>query len=200
MAETKQTYQQSSLIKNFINLQIINDSKLTSTIFKSFIIIGIITKIFFSISGISDIHYGRYGQASITIWSYGIIIFSIICAIFVKQLMSTNNNNSQVSFVFKDMHGIFLIIFLIWIISINLNHFKKINSLKIPDNYFMYEGFTTVIIIIHSLFYLFTLGDDTNNEDYIDKIKIMMWLLVFFNFFLILIQQIILDNFSVDIL
>ena len=200
MAETKQTYQQSSLIKNFINLQIINDSKLTSTIFKSFIIIGIITKIFFSISGISDIDYGRYGQASITIWSYGIIIFSIICAIFVKQLMSTNNNNSQVSFVFKDMHGIFLIIFLIWIISINLNHFKKINSLKIPDNYFMYEGFTTVIIIIHSLFYLFTLSDDTNNEDYIDKIKIMMWLLVFFNFFLILIQQIILDNFSVDIL
>ena len=200
MAETKQTYQQSSLIKNFINLQIINDSKLTSTIFKSFIIIGIITKIFFSISGISDIDYGRYGQASITIWSYGIIIFSIICAIFVKQLMNTNSNNNGISFVFKDMHGIFLIIFLIWIISINLNHFNKINSLKIPENYFMYEGFTTVIIIIHSIFYLFTLDNNTNNEDYIDKIKIMMWLLLFFNFFLILIQQIILDNFSVDIL
>ena len=182
--------------RKLVEVELIEDKKLTSNIFKSFILIGVFTKIMFGLSKIHDPIYGSYGPATITLWSYGIIILSFICIFFLKLIFS--NNNKYIS-IFKSMNSTILIILLIWLISINLKHFRNINSFKVPENFFVYEGFTSTIIIIHICFYIYNLGDNTD-LDMKRKIEVIIWLLVFLNFFLILIQQLILDNFSVDIL
>ena len=185
----------NNIYNEILKKKVIEDYDLTSSIFKGFIFIGIITKILFSISDINDVENGSYGPASITLWSYGIIIFSFIVIMFLNML-----NNDQQSFnVLKDFNSIVLIILLLWIISFNRKHFKKINSLKIPENYWNYEKFSTVIIIIHVCFYIYNMGEN-QNSDMKEKIEFIIWFLVFLNFFLILIQQIILDSFTVDIL
>tara|TARA_A100001015_G_C15040064_1_gene739034 strand:+ start:4246 stop:4956 length:711 start_codon:yes stop_codon:yes gene_type:complete len=184
--------------RKLVEVELIQDKKLTNNIFKSFILIGVFTKIMFGLSKIHDPIYGSYGPATISLWSYGIIILSFICIFFLKLIFSNNNNNKYIT-IFKSMNSIILIILLIWLISINLKHFRNINSFKVPDNFFIYEGFTSTIIIIHICFYIYNLGDN-NDRDMKKKIEVIIWLLVFLNFFLILIQQLILDNFSVDIL
>lgn len=185
--------------KKLVEIDLIEDYHLTSNIFKSFILIGVFTKIFFGLSKIHDPIYGSYGPASISLWSYGIIILSFISIFFLKLIFSNNNNNNKYSSIFKNINSTILIILLIWLVSINLKHFRNINSFKVPENFFIYEGFTSTIIIIHICFYIYNLGNN-NDPNMKRKIQVIISLLIFLNFFLILIQQLILDNFSVDIL
>ena len=90
--------------RKLVEVELIEDKKLTSNIFKSFILIGVFTKIMFGLSKIHDPIYGSYGPATISLWSYGIIILSFICIFFLKLIFSNNNNNKYVS-IFKSMNS-----------------------------------------------------------------------------------------------
>ena len=62
------------ITSKIFNGEIIKEAKLTSQLFTSFIVIGIITHLFFSNIYSS---YGNYGPATSLIWGYSIIIFSM---------------------------------------------------------------------------------------------------------------------------
>ena len=108
--------------------------------------------------------------------------------------------------IMKNISGIFTIILMIWIISINLKNFKNINMDLVPSSYFDYSSWTYLLLLVQSIFIFVTMPSngkethDTNVKNRINQISMLNVVLVFLSFVLVLIQQIILDNFSVDVL
>ena len=116
------------------------------------------------------------------------------------------NPNKQNIDVLKNISGVFTIILMIWIITINLKHFKNINMNLVPDSYYEYSSWTYLLLLVQSIFTYVTMPsskDGTNDEvakKRITQISMLNVVLVFLSFVLVMIQQIILDNFSVDVL
>ena len=81
------------LLKEALKSRIIKESKLSSKIFFSFIFIGIFTKLIFGNIDVYDENYGQYGSASVTIWSYGIMVLSIFCIIFLNSIINIDETN-----------------------------------------------------------------------------------------------------------
>ena len=197
------------LMKEVLKSQILTEANISSRIFFVFIFIGIMMKIIFGNMDLYDPVDGNYGPASVTIWSYGIVMFSIICLIFLNIVIS-DKDEKITKIISIDMSV--LIIYILWIISFNMKHFKKINKKKKPDNYNLYSNLSLFVILFQTLFfllnYLIKSQDGSNgsnnfidsNKDLFKKIDFINHLLMVLNFILILIQQSILDNFSVDIL
>ena len=194
------------LMKEVLKSQILTQANISSRIFFIFIFIGIMMKIIFGNMDLYDPVDGNYGPASVTIWSYGIVMFSIICLIFLNIVIS-DKDEKITKIISIDMSV--LIIYILWIISFNMKHFKKINKKKIPDNYNLYSTLSLFVILFQTLFFLvnFLIKSEDNYSNFIDsnkdlfkKIDFINHLLMVLNFILILIQQSILDNFSVDIL
>ena len=125
------------LMKEVLKSQILTEANISSRIFFVFIFIGIMMKIVFGNMDIYDPIDGNYGPASLTIWSYGTVMFSIICLIFLNIVIS-DKDEKITKVISIDMSV--LIIYILWIISINMRHFKKINKKKIPDNYNLYSN------------------------------------------------------------
>lgn len=205
-ANNENTYK--VILNKIINNQIIKDSELSSKIFTSFIFIGILTKLFFNSFNIHDPDEGSYGSASISIWSYGIILFSIFCIVFFNSVTNINDDstiNSMTSNLSKNIPMLVLIFYLFWLISIYSKHFKKINQLKTPPNFSTFSYLTSIILLFQVLFFVFNninnnSDNKDSNNDILEKINFLNYILITINFVLILIQQLILDNFSVDIL
>ena len=198
------------LLREALKSRIIKESKLSSKIFFSFIFIGIFTKLIFGNMNVYDENYGQYGSASVTIWSYGIMVLSIFCIIFLNSIINLEEESFiQMISKLNAIPMVLLIIYLIWIISINVKHFNKLNMKKIPPSYNLYSKLSLFVILFQTIFFIFNFllynNDDgnvfiNNNKDLFSKINFINYILIFLNFILILIQQIILDNFSVDIL
>ena len=196
------------VLKEMLKSKILKEANISSKIFFVFIFIGIFIKIIFGNMDIYDPIHGAYGDASITIWSYGLIMFSIICIILLNVIINADEDNIMKIFSF-DM--VVLIIYILWIITINMKHFKKINKKKIPDHYNLYATLSLFVILFQTMFFLVNYmiknGSSSNNNSFIQqnkdlfkKIDFINHLLMVLNFILIMIQQIILDNFSVDVL
>ena len=198
------------ILKEALKSRIIRESKLSSKIFFSFIFIGIFTKFIFGNIDVYDENYGQYGSASVTIWSYGIIILSIFSIMFLNSVINIEETNFLK--LLSDLNAIpmvLLIVYLLWIISINIKHFKNINMKKIPPSYNLYSRLSLFVILFQTIFFVLNFllynndeGNNfiNNNKDLFAKINFINYILILLNFILILIQQIILDNFSVDIL
>lgn len=204
-ANNENTYK--VILNKIINNEIIKDSELSSKIFTTFIFIGILTKIFFNSFNIHDPEEGSYGSASVTIWSYGIVLFSIFCIVFFNSVTNINDDSTisnMTSSLSKNVPMLILIFYLFWLISINAKHFKSINQLKTPPNFSTFSYLTSIILLFQVLFFVFNNinnNDNNNSEnDILEKINFLNYILITINFVLILIQQLILDNFSVDIL
>ena len=115
------------LMKEVLKSQILTEANISSRIFFVFIFIGIMMKIIFGNMDLYDPVDGNYGPASVTIWSYGIVMFSIICLIFLNIVIS-DKDEKITKIISIDMSV--LIIYILWIISFNMKHFKKINKKK----------------------------------------------------------------------
>jgi hypothetical protein len=193
------------IFRTLVNRKIIEDADLSSKIFTSFIFIGIFTNIFFNSFNIYDAKEGSYGQASISIWSYGIILISLFCIVFFKSILASNNEGqSNMTMITSNIPMLILVFYLFWLISINMKHFNNINSKKVPSNYSTYNTLTMFVLLFQVLFFIFTMiqtGSNSNVEqDFLQKVGFLNYVLIFLNFILIMVQQLILDNFSVDIL
>jgi hypothetical protein len=81
---------------NIVNINVKNDKINTTKIIKdleinkqipiSFLFVSIVAYILFNTLDLYDQDYGIYGPASITIWSYGIIIISIFFFILIDVI------------------------------------------------------------------------------------------------------------------
>jgi len=199
ISEEKSTI--SIILQEIIREKIIKEQSLSVNIFTAFTMIGILSAAFFTTTtSIQDTVHGLYGPASIVIWSYLTALISLGCILLIKNI-----NNSDYAFSkTTSINGLFTIFLMIWIVTINLNHFKNINMNVVPKQYFDYSGWSYFLLFIQSTFLFFTLDNNSSNiEEYrpaINRISILNNIITFLSFILVLIQQIILDKFSVDVL
>ena len=191
-----------NLFLELIKEKIMKDESISITIFKAFTIFGISSAWIFGGRSIQDKENGLYGPASIVVWSYMIAFISLACIMLLKLII---NSNEKID-ILKNISGIFTIILMIWIISINLKNFKNINMDLVPENYFSYSSWTYLLLLVQSIFVFITLPVENSEQrseeikNKIHQISMLNVVLVFLSFVLVLIQQIILDNFSVDVL
>tara|TARA_Y100000389_G_scaffold118127_1_gene115273 strand:- start:1120 stop:1725 length:606 start_codon:yes stop_codon:yes gene_type:complete len=177
--------------------KVLKDLELNKQILASFIFISIIAYFLFIAIDLYDYEYGLHGPASVILWTYGIILSSIFIMLLI-DIMKDQDLNAVQSI---PMVVIINSIYIFWIFSINLKFFKKINMRKVPPYYFYYSNCTSVILFIQFIFYLFkSYNRDETNILNNSKISIFNYFLIVINFFLIIIQQTILEKFSVDIL
>jgi Na+/H+-translocating membrane pyrophosphatase len=149
-------------------------------IFFGFIFVGLIIKI----------GLGFAASASALLWGYFIIIFSIIGLVFLK-IDPTKNNMSALKLLYQPL--LLLVIILLWNISITLRFYDQINEKTVPSQYFMWSWFSTILIT--SIVVISILGYVANSEK---SFTVYNYILLIFNFIVTAIQQIVLENFTVD--
>ena len=204
---TKKNY---NTIEQFFNeikkSKFITESQLTTRVLFCFTFMALLSKLIFSGIKTTDI-YGTNGPATINIMCYFVIMLSLIGIVFTSTILQMYENKSDVD-IMKTISWDFalVIIYLFWIISINFKYYKKINMEKVPPNFFLYSNLSHLVIIFQIFFYMINFivkNDDSimlyEDENIINRMRFIHYLLLLLNFLLILIQQIILDNFSVDI-
>tara|TARA_B100000674_G_C37853542_1_gene921178 strand:- start:262 stop:876 length:615 start_codon:yes stop_codon:yes gene_type:complete len=190
---------------NFINTfygeivrgNIIKDQQLTSRLLVSIIFIGIFTHLFLKGQRSS---YGTHGAASALIWGYSMVVFSIICILFI------NNINSQTKNIMKiiPLDVLLILIIMIWLISINSKYLTEINKGNVPNKFYSYSSITSIIILFQILFFLMTYvlknNTDTKVKEILKSVSIINYILISLTFMFVLAQQYMLGNFCVDVL
>lgn len=159
--------------------KIVNQPK-GQQLFFAFIFIGLLIKI--SLGGIAG--------ASALLWGYFIVIFSIIGLIFLR-VDTTKNNMVALKLLFTPL--LLLIIVLLWNISLNLRFFDEINKDQVPEQYYMWSKFSTLLIT--SIVVLSILGYVSENET---SFTFYNYILLVFNLVVTAVQQIVLESFTVD--
>ena len=149
-------------------------------VFFGFIFIGLLVKI-----GLSFI-----AAATALLWGYFIIIFSIIGLVFLR-VDPSKNNMTAIKMLLQPL--LLLIIILLWNISITLRFYDEINNQSVPTQYFMWSWFSTILIT--SIIIISILSYVSDNEK---SFMIYNYMLLIFNFIVNPIQQVVLENFTVD--
>jgi hypothetical protein len=189
--------------RNFRLFDVLEREALSVKILTGFSFIGILITLLFNSNGTHDEKYGTYGSASAVIWGYGTTLLSLLCILFFK-LVTQNSSSNQATLNAKslDMYNIITLIFILWVISINVTHLKKINMGKVPKKFYELSFYSSLIIFLQSIYFFATAGysSDSGDQGTSRKIATMMYVLAALNFALISIQQILLDHFSVDVL
>mgnify|MGYP000648555180 FL=1 len=190
------------ILREIIKEKIMTEESVSVKVFTMFTIFGFFFAAFNN-SLMKDVEHGLYGPASIVVWSYLTVLISLGCILLVKNI-------TQPSFLIYDsttFSGLATIFLLVWIVSMNLKYFKKINMDIVPMSYSRYSVFTSWLLAAQSFFIFITLdppsSNGENNSDkmvLIKRLSILNNLIIFLSFIMVLIQQIILDKFSVDVL
>lgn len=190
------------ILREIIKKKIMTEESVSVKVFTMFTIFGFFFAAFNN-SLMKDVEHGLYGPASIVVWSYLTVLISLFCILLVKNI-------TQPSFLISNsttFSGLATIFLLVWIVSMNLKYFKKINRDIVPMSYSRYSAFTSWLLAAQSFFIFITLdppasNGENNNETIllIKRLSILNNLIIFLSFIMVLIQQIILDKFSVDVL
>ena len=195
---------------NIVNRDVINDKINTTKIIKdleinkqiliSFIFVSIVAYILFNSLDLYDQDYGLYGPASITIWSYGIIIVSLFFFILIDVIKK--KDASKIELISPVI--VINIIYMFWIFSFNLRFRKSINMRKVPPYYYYYSTCCSIILFVQFIFFILRSINVDNVESLSfvnsEKYQLFNYFLIIINLFLIIIQKTILEKFSVDIL
>jgi len=199
----------TQIIYNIIQKKVQEEESISVKIFGTFAFFGLFFAWMFSGSMLQDVENGLYGPASIVIWSYVTTIVSLVCLLLIKNITDPENSLS----ISTNLSGLFAIFLMIWIISINIKHFKKINMDVVPKDYPAYSGWSYLLLFVQSLFLFITSGykretsgngngngQPKKEDETMMMLQILSHIIMFLTFILIMIQQIILDYFSVDVL
>ena len=120
-----------------------------------FTVMGMCIKMFFGNNTSKD---GTFGRANSTIWGYGIAALSIITVMFVGYAIhdritkiEKKGLNGIISFIksFLTSSGpaILTVILLLWIITLNIFHFYKINKGQVATEYYQLSAGTSFLFI-----------------------------------------------------
>ena len=183
-------------------LKIANFTKnlsLLQSVFFYFIFVALFCQLVFSNFKTND-PYGSHGFASISIVTYCLVLFSMLSITLTNMISKINSKRDENSY--NERPELFMIaptIYILWLISINIKYYKFINLRKVPPKFFLFANLTIVITAIQFLLVVALLLNSDIEPSLKQKIEFLNILFSFLNFILILIQQIILDNFTVDI-
>jgi hypothetical protein len=189
----------SVILREIIKEKIMEEESFSVNVFTAFTVIGIISALIFNGEHTQDLDYGLYGPAAVVVWSYLTALISIGCILLIKTVR-------EPSYVFSattSISALATIFLMIWIVSMNLKYFKKINMNAIPSHYFTYSWWTSALLLVQSVIVFLTMGgpfSDPEKKSLLSRISILNNIIIFLSFVLVMIQQIILDKFSVDVL
>lgn len=180
--------------------------------------VGILIKLFFG----SQTEDGSSGPASASIWGYGVVVLAIISILVIFISLASKITSIQDYDVFKflktlvkyTLPSLLTLIVLIWLITVNVIYFKRINQGKVADEYYSYSTITTFIVIFQIIALFKYLTDNlstinsqisrdvvTGNDSFNisnDKMAYVTYFLTFLNFLFIGIMTIVLEFFSTD--
>jgi hypothetical protein len=184
------------------------DLILAQLLFGGLIFVGLFMKFLSSFMPIGS----SIGEATITIWGYSIILFSLLGLVII-QLDSNTQTYTQLTQIPFTVY--ILAVIVLWIIILNLNYTKPINQGTIPPTYSFWNkwsnifiGFITILILLQ--LYATISKEDTNTWgiQYSETIKFLnneqktinvyLGFILFLNVLITGIQTTILANFRVD--
>ena len=179
--------------------------------FMMLIVIGFLVQYLFN----TPSNDGYSGQATAEIWSYGIMLLSLVCILIFTSIIP--NDSASTVGAATLIPVLLILIAFFWAISLRLKYFKQINKNEVPSYFYgwsMISNFllTTesllIVLIIKSIFNNLLskskINNQTNNVVNLSggqesmKIALGNFILVFIIYVVIGIQQVILDNFTVN--
>jgi hypothetical protein len=176
-----------------MNQEIVYDSN----IMMGFIIVGILIKVFFNISGSANI-----GDATVTIWGYGIVAMALFALMFITFSLATKINDQNKGSIFNFIKLLVInslpivatLSILIWIITLNSIYYNKINDNKISSEYYQYSNITLFLIIAQLSVLFMSLQAGPSQT----KMKYTTYFFTVLNLIFVGIMNIILKFFTTD--
>ena len=145
------------------------------------------------------------------------IVLSLISIIFLNSVTGSAEDYNTVSGIFKlfPIPILLLIIVLLWEITINYRYQKTLNRKDAPELYYTFSRYSTILITFQIISTLFQyamhmiikrkeMGMSSSNlmfsevSTFLDRLNNANFLLIFLNFVVITIKQVILENYNVD--
>jgi len=170
------------------------DQNKSNPIFLALITVGLFIKL--ALSDVSLSTDGSTGPASSLIWGYGIVVFSMMGLIIVNVAPGSNEWTD-----IKKLPWVLLmtIVLLVWLIGISIQYFKEINMKNVPDEYFMWSNYSTIllVVLIGISIYQYMLST-AGAKDKAKELTVYASIVFLFNLIAVSIQQIILNCFYVD--
>tara|TARA_Y100001970_G_C14249849_1_gene871008 strand:+ start:2600 stop:3271 length:672 start_codon:yes stop_codon:yes gene_type:complete len=192
------------------NTSISNSNDMVN-VFTMFIIVGFLIQYLFNTPS-SD---GYSGQATAEIWSYGIMLLSLVCILIFNTIVPVDPNKTPGIATLLPI--ILILIAFFWAISIRLKYYKPINKKEVPKSYYSWSLISNILLTIEALMIVMIVKIGFNNalnpskinnqiNNVINlsggqesmKIALGNFIIVFIIFVVLGIQQVILDNFMVD--
>ena len=182
-------------------------------VFTMFIVIGFIVQYLFNTKS-SD---GNNGQATAEIWSYGIMLLSLICILVFSQVLPSDFGKSPGFATLVPFLLLFIAFF--WAISIRIKYYKQINKDEAPRNFYLWSNITNILLLGEALLVILgikvsfnqllnpvKINSNTNTNNFINlasnqesmKFALGNFIIVFILFVMLGIQQVILDSFMVS--
>ena len=184
---------------------LISNNSMNILILFGLIFSGIFIKIF-----LGNNNSANGGQASSTIWGYGLTIISLFTLMFIVISKDLNNNtNSILNLILTRGLSIFiLIMILVYIVNLSINYYDIINKNFVPSEYGTYSIISTILIVIQILL-IYQISNillknkglnDANSKETIilSRITSITWIFSTLNFILAIIMNVILEFFVTD--
>jgi len=186
--------------------------------------IGVVIKLFLGQGPRKD---GSGGPANSAIWGYGTIAIAILGIMFVTfglaTQMTEDNEKSKAmgrlqentlgfvkSLMMHSLPPLLMLIILVWLITLNVKYFSRINQGKVASEYSSYSNLSTVMVVIQLIcLYQYLVDELKINEGGLPSSKAVAdamksqlasvtYLLTLGNVMVIGIMTIILKYFSTD--
>jgi hypothetical protein len=174
--------------------KVLSDQGHVNPVFVALILVGLFIKV--GLSKVSFSEDGSTGPASSLIWGYSLVVFSIIGIVVVNADPGTNEWSD-----IKNLPWILLatVALVLWTIAINVQYYKQINLKTVPNEYFMWSSYSTVLLLclIGISIYQYALHKNGKTE-LASSMYIYSFIVFVFNLVSVSIQQVILNCFYVD--
>ena len=204
LQKTRNLLKQSMDKEIYVNIE---NSSGTVNFFAALIFLSFIVKFIFGGTS-SD---GYTGDASTTLWSYSIILLSLICILVLQTIIPKTSDSSGGGNIAQIFPVILTIVAFIWSLTMNLKYYKKLNKGEIAKEYYAWSKMSTIFLMIQTLLLVAMVRLKFNNilsGDYkkvgqggqSGKVKMLFGNIFFMVIIFIVlgIQQVILDKFTVD--
>lgn len=120
-----------------------------------FAIMGMCIKVFFGNVTSSS---GSYGRANATIWGYGLVALAIIVVMFVNysihdRIMRIEKKESSgiiaflKSFLSSSAPSLLTVIVLLWIVTLNLAYYTRINKGEVAQEFYQLSAGTSMLFL-----------------------------------------------------
>ncbi len=176
--------------------KVLFEKETVNPVFMALIFVGLFIK--FALSDVNLSTDGTTGPASSLIWGYGLVIFSLIGIIIVNVAPGSNEWNDIKNLPWMLISTVSI---LIWMVGMNIQYFTPINLKAVPDQYFMWSNYSTVLLfcLISITVYRYALvNHGEQGKKLASNLFVFSGMILLFNLIAVAIQQVVLNCFYVD--